>query len=88
MQNLVSFILQRDHEKRPTMREILLARRASAMREACLWCGALCHPYMREGMKLFLEAVDKSPKITAETKKELQQPPARYTVQVAVLQAH
>eukprot|EP01060_Flectonema_neradi_P024969 TRINITY_DN33821_c0_g1_i1.p1 TRINITY_DN33821_c0_g1~~TRINITY_DN33821_c0_g1_i1.p1 ORF type:complete len:446 (+),score=88.50 TRINITY_DN33821_c0_g1_i1:47-1384(+) len=53
MHNLVSTILQRDAEKRPTVRELFEM------------------PYIREGLRLFLEAVDKSPKITAETKAEL-----------------
>eukprot|EP00756_Hemistasia_phaeocysticola_P032665 Hpha_TRINITY_DN16421_c2_g7::TRINITY_DN16421_c2_g7_i1::g.159005::m.159005/K08857/NEK1_4_5; NIMA (never in mitosis gene a)-related kinase 1/4/5 len=55
MQKLVQFILDRDPEKRPAVRDILQ------------------HAYMKEGMKLFLEAVDKSPKINAETKQELQE---------------
>lgn len=55
MRELVAFILDRDPDKRPAVRDILQ------------------HPYMKEGMKLFLEAVDKSPKINAETKAELQQ---------------
>eukprot|EP01059_Diplonema_ambulator_P018401 TRINITY_DN3075_c0_g1_i1.p1 TRINITY_DN3075_c0_g1~~TRINITY_DN3075_c0_g1_i1.p1 ORF type:complete len:468 (+),score=124.09 TRINITY_DN3075_c0_g1_i1:51-1406(+) len=55
MHNLVSFILQRDPEKRPTVREIFAL------------------PYVDEGLKLFLEAVEKSPKISDATKKELQQ---------------
>lgn len=53
MQQLVTFILNRDPEQRPSMREILL------------------HPFMKEGMKLFEEAVEKSPKIEATTKAEL-----------------
>lgn len=55
MQGLVAFILDRDPDKRPSMREILQ------------------HSYMKEGMKLFLEAVDKSPKIGGETKVELKE---------------
>eukprot|EP01062_Namystynia_karyoxenos_P053208 TRINITY_DN42_c0_g1_i2.p1 TRINITY_DN42_c0_g1~~TRINITY_DN42_c0_g1_i2.p1 ORF type:complete len:493 (+),score=209.44 TRINITY_DN42_c0_g1_i2:128-1480(+) len=55
MQKLVAFILERDPDKRPAVRDILL------------------YQYMRDGTKLFLEAVEKSPKITAETKRELQE---------------
>ena len=53
MHNLVATILQRDADKRPTVRELFEL------------------PYIREGLRLFLEAVDKSPKIAAETKAEL-----------------
>ncbi|KAJ9467953.1 putative serine/threonine-protein kinase A [Diplonema papillatum] len=53
MRDLVSFILQRDPEKRPTVREIFEL------------------PYVREGLKLFLDAVAKSPKISEDTKKDI-----------------